>query len=125
MFEYDYEFCERKDCPRRNCRRHLSHVPVGVPFSMCRLYDGAEFEECEWYMAGPEVYDVKLNMNTATEEELMGLGLSETRAALIVKFRESRGPYRSVRDLLKLHGFGKVTYGKICGRLYVEEAERK
>lgn len=46
----DFCFCECKDCPRVDCKRHLKNSPVNVPFSMSRLWNG-DFTECDWYEA--------------------------------------------------------------------------
>lgn len=119
MFEYDYSFCERKDCPRLNCRRHRSHAPVGVPFSVSRLFNGSEFETCEWYWAGGEFK--RWDLNTITEEELIDLGLSRIKAARIIVYRDTRGGFKRVTDLLKIRSIGKATYEKVCDYLYVPE----
>ena len=120
MFGYDYCFCDRDDCPRLSCRRHPTHTPKSVPYSISRLFDGGEFELCDWYWKGKGGLN-KLNLNTATDVELLELGLSKNRVALILSVREDKGGFQSVADLLKLRGIGKGTYEKICNRLYVEE----
>lgn len=124
MFGCDYSFCEREDCPRLSCRRHPIHTPKGVPYSISRLFDGSEFEACEWYWKGKDELN-KLNLNTATDVELLELGLSKNKVALILSVREYKGGFRSVSDLLKLRGIGKGTYEKIAGRLYVEEPKQE
>lgn len=48
MFGYDCCFCDNRDCPRTDCRRHSSWMPVGVPVSVADLGDGSE--DCEYYM---------------------------------------------------------------------------
>lgn len=44
----DITFCSDKECPRTDCRRHNSHVPVGIPVSMF-LGSPGEGEECRYY----------------------------------------------------------------------------
>jgi hypothetical protein len=123
MFGYDYSFCEREDCPRVNCRRHPIHTPKGVPYSVSRLFDGDEFEACEWYWKGKDEV-MKLNLNTVTDVELLELGLSRNKVANILIARATRGDFRSVADLLKVRGIGKGTYEKVCNLLYVEEQKK-
>ncbi len=52
--------------------------------------------------------DVPLDLNAATEEELMALpGIGEKRAADIVAWREAHGPFRYVEDLVQVPGIGE------------------
>jgi competence ComEA-like helix-hairpin-helix protein len=104
-----------------SCRRHPIHTPKGVPYSISHLLaESDEFELCEWYWKGKDELN-KLNLNTATDVELLELGLSRNKVATILITRATRGGFRSVADLLKVRGIGKGTYEKIAGRLYVEE----
>lgn len=49
----------------------------------------------------------KLNINVASAQELEGLpGIGPVLAGRIVAFREARGPFRSVEDLLQVSGIG-------------------
>jgi competence ComEA-like helix-hairpin-helix protein len=92
-------------------------VPVSI--SDFREYRN-ESGECEYFWeAHPE--QERLNLNTLTEEELVLIGLSKNKAAMIVAAREDRGGFRSVADLLRVRSIGKGTYEKIADLLYVEE----
>ena len=120
MFGYDYCFCSHKDCPRTDCIRHNNHFPVGVPVSVSDLshYRNAS-GECEYYIPGRYCGD-RLNLNTATEEELLALGeLGKVRVAGILAYRESRGGFKQVSELLKCRAMGKKTYDKIADRVCV------
>lgn len=121
MFGYDYCFCDYRDCPQTNCKRHHNHMPVGVPVS---ISDFREFRDengaCEYFWeAHPE--KKRLDLNTVTEEELGLIGLSKNKAAMIVAARESRGGFQSVADLMRVRSIGKRTYEKVCNLLYVED----
>jgi len=49
----------------------------------------------------------KININTATLEELMTLpNIADARAKAIISYRETRGPFASVDDLLDVPGIG-------------------
>ncbi len=49
----------------------------------------------------------KLNLNTASAEELMDLpGIGEVRAEAILRFREANGPLTSLEELLAVTGIG-------------------
>lgn len=61
-----------------------------------------------------ETISGKLNLNTATLTELSLLPfIGETKAAAIIKFRESQGNYASVDQLLEKQVLGPQTYGAI------------
>jgi competence protein ComEA len=50
----------------------------------------------------------KVNLNTATVAELEALpGIGQVLAERIVEYRTKHGPFRSVRDLLKVEGIGE------------------
>jgi len=61
-----------------------------------------------------------LNLNTATEAELLRLpGLGPTRARSIVAYRQSRGPFASVEELLRVPGIGPSTLARLAGAVGV------
>ena len=56
----------------------------------------------------------KLNLNTATVEELMLLpGVGPGKAERIVAFRGKHGPFKRIADLRKVKGFGYKTLKKL------------
>ena len=57
---------------------------------------------------------VKVNVNTATVEELQSVnGINETLAQRIVEYREANGDFQSLEDLMNVVGIGTKTYEKI------------
>lgn len=124
MFEYDYSFCSDKGCPYKDCMRHGSRMPVGVPVSVSGLgyYRDKEEGLCDYYEQAEGA--VQHNLNVVTEDELVELGLSRIKAARIVVARDQRGGFRSVSDLLKVRSIGKTTYEKLRDKLYVLEKPR-
>lgn len=64
----------------------------------------------------------KLDINTATAEELMRLsGIGEKRAADIIVYRERNGAFSSIEDIMKVSGIGEKTFEKIKNEITVGE----
>jgi competence protein ComEA len=60
--------------------------------------------------AGSEASVPRINLNTATAEELDVLpGVGEVTAARIISYREQYGPFRSVDDLIHVEGISERT----------------
>ena len=58
--------------------------------------------------------DGRVNLNTATKEELMTLpGVGEAKAALIVQYREEHGSFQKVEDIMNISGIKEGLFGKI------------
>ena len=56
----------------------------------------------------------KLNINTATAEELMMLpGIGQTLSQAIVAYREENGVFSSVEDIMKVDGIGEGRFAAI------------
>ena len=59
--------------------------------------------------------DGKVNINTATEQELVALpGIGEATASKIVASRESAGPFSSPEDIMRVSGIGAKKYEAIA-----------
>jgi competence protein ComEA len=67
--------------------------------------------------AGPQ----KININTASADELMNLkGIGEKKAAAIIEFRKSKGLFKQPEDLIKVPGIGPKTFEANKNRIAVE-----
>lgn len=63
----------------------------------------------------------KININTATAEELQTLsGIGEVRAAAIIADREANGPFRIPEDITRVSGIGEGILAKILDYITVE-----
>lgn len=64
--------------------------------------------------AGADVLSAKVNINTATKEELMTLrGIGEARAEDIIRYRESYGGFQKIEDIMKVSGIKDAAFQKI------------
>ena len=55
-----------------------------------------------------------VNVNTATLEQLQQLpGVGETRARALVEARREKGGFRSIDELIAVHGVGKALLEKL------------
>ena len=58
--------------------------------------------------------DGLLDLNKATKEQLMTLpGIGETKADLILEYRETKGPFQSVEELMEIQGIKERTLNQI------------
>ena len=58
--------------------------------------------------------DDKININTASEEELCNIpGIGATRAAAIVAYRQEKGGFSAIEDIMNVSGIKEGTYEKI------------
>lgn len=56
----------------------------------------------------------KVNINTATEDELMSIsGIGEAKAKAIISYREENGNFEKIEDIMNVSGIGQSLYDKI------------
>ena len=55
-----------------------------------------------------------VNLNTATESELMTLsGVGPSKAAAIIAYRDENGPFQTIEDLKNVSGIGEKTFERL------------
>lgn len=63
----------------------------------------------------------KININTATAEELQSLsGIGEVTAGKIIAYREEHGGFLFVEEIMEVSGIGTVIFERIKDYIYVE-----
>jgi competence protein ComEA helix-hairpin-helix repeat region len=62
----------------------------------------------------------KININTATKEELMQLtGIGESKAVSILSYRETNGKFQTIEELKNISGIGDATFEKLREQITV------
>ena len=70
--------------------------------------------------SGEKVAAEKINLNTATVDELQKLpGVGAKVAQRILDFRKANGPFKKIEDLMKVQGIGEKTFLKFKDQLTV------
>lgn len=72
-------------------------------------------------LASPGYAERKLNLNTATEAQLVAIGLTQSQALQIIAHREKNGPFLQVEELLAVAQMKKETFERIRNRVTVDE----
>ncbi|MDR1988637.1 MAG: helix-hairpin-helix domain-containing protein [Acidobacteriaceae bacterium] len=63
---------------------------------------------------------VTVNLNTATVVELQALpGIGAKVAARIIEYRESKGPFKKIEELMNVQGIGEKSFLKLRPQLSV------
>jgi len=65
----------------------------------------------------------KINVNTATQEELQTLnGIGASTAAAIIDYRDQIGEFKSINSLLEVKGIGEKKLAKLSDQLTVSDS---
>lgn len=62
----------------------------------------------------------KININKATYDDLLTVGVSKKLARSIIEYREKNGDFSYPEDIIYIKGIGKKTLDKIINYIYVE-----
>ncbi len=70
---------------------------------------------------GDEAADAKVNINTATAEQLMELpGIGEARAADIIAYRQKNGKFGTIEDIMQVNGIKEAAFARIKDKICVK-----
>jgi competence protein ComEA len=74
-----------------------------------------------WFTAAWAEDLPRININTASADELAQLkGVGVKKAAVIIEYRETNGPFKLPEDFLKVPGIGPKTFETNKDRIVVE-----
>ncbi len=77
------------------------------------------------FAAGKKAPTAKVNLNTATVEQLTTLpGVGPKLAARIVEYRQKSGSFRNPQELINVRGIGEKSYTKMEPWLTVGEGAK-
>jgi competence protein ComEA len=76
---------------------------------------------CAWFAVSWAEDSEKININIASADELKQLtGVGQKKAAKIIEFRETNGPFKHPEDFLRVPGIGPKTFEANKDRITVE-----
>ncbi|MDY2814687.1 MAG: helix-hairpin-helix domain-containing protein [Dorea sp.] len=89
------------------------YVPSKEEISGAGLNNGQQ-------MAEFSADDGKVNINTASKEQLMTLaGIGETKASAIIRYREEHGEFHNIDELMQVEGIKEGTFNKIKDQIKI------
>ncbi len=78
------------------------------------VYSRKELKQLEEAQEQEESSDGKINLNRASKEELMTLpGIGQSKAELIVQYREETGKFSNINDIMKINGIKEGVFQKV------------
>ena len=89
-------------------------IAVAAPKSLPGVIDAGDSTDSVDPPSGKKVVAGKINLNTATPEQLVLLpGVGPSKAERVVAWRGKYGPFKRVADLRKVKGFGYKTLKRL------------
>lgn len=61
----------------------------------------------------------KININTASEDDLISVGFSSSQASSLISYRTTNGQFEAIEDLLNVKGIGKSTFAKVRTKIVI------
>lgn len=59
----------------------------------------------------------KVNINTASESELKGIGFTSSQAAALVQYRSENGAFVAIEAIMEVSGIGEATFNKVKNKI--------
>lgn len=105
-------------CVRFSLFGSQSRVLVSPADRSGEVYSGASSAE----ETSPRPEGAKININTADAETLSLLpGIGETLAGRIIEYREEKGGFSEISDIISVDGIGQATFERIKSYIIAED----
>ena len=99
-------------------RSALNLAAVVSDGEQIRVLTKEEAQVCR--ASAEEASDGRININTASREELMSLpGIGEARAEAIIAYREEHGAFQSIEDIMQVSGIKEGAFEKLKAKIKV------
>lgn len=101
--------------PKADSRAYFLSTPVktGMTYFIASLYD--ENDICNDYPLA------KVNINTADKDQLMTVnGIGSTIASALITYRESKGSFTYLEEVMNVTGIGNATFEKIKNSIILQ-----
>lgn len=60
---------------------------------------------------------LKININTASKDELIEVGFNSTQATSLIAYRVENGDFYALEDIMKVKGIGESTFNKVKNKI--------
>lgn len=74
-----------------------------------------------WCLTGAALAADKLQLNQASQEQLLALGLNQSQAAQIIRYRSENGDFLQVEELLAVPQISRPVFEKVRDKVTVDE----
>ena len=99
---------------------YLNQAEILTDGQQIYVPSGEEVQAPADLLQRPEAGDGKVNINTASREELMTLtGIGEAKAEAIIRYREDKGSFKSAEELKEVEGIKDGVYNKVKDQIKV------
>lgn len=96
-------------------------LAANSPAASDSVSDGASAGSEDSGDSGASGGDGLVNINTATKEQLMTLpGIGQSKAQLIISYRESQGTFEKIEDIMNIEGIKEGVFNKIKDHIRVD-----
>jgi len=102
-------------------RHHRPHVAPELSVSSSEVVSGSRALDVDIEEKNHVTPGKKLNINTATSQELQTLpGVGPQLAERIIAYRQAHGPFRSAQHITEVRGIGEKTFLRIRDSISAE-----
>ena len=107
------ELEEKKETPKEVCNCKNEEIKECVDKKVSVIENNTQTEPSIQEEPNTDI-NTKININTATKEELLNLnGIGEAKAIAIIEYRTTNGLFNTIEDIKNVSGIGESAFEKI------------